>query len=379
MNIWKIFTDNLQGLQEEMGVSIRLTETRRGSLFPRVDLNTGEVLFNTKLRAFVALYNYMLLHPETGCEAVLLYTLYNMYLDTCRYDDADQCLTRLEAELSKIQSAAGSETDPFTAQSVELQVIFILLHECVHMVFHVNRDYRTLILQNVRGRMEDQQIDPSDIPDRIKKYMESFIPDNMPDDLRQQLTQEMHEKMKELAGQIFDFSQYLDPSDDSMLEEFGCDQVACGLALGSFINLNPKGDAVMEAAIEMFMALYILDYDRCFQSIYRGQCAERMVEMPRIAGARHANLRGFIYELFLQHGTREIAREFLRQAEARDEGGKRLILPSVLDHLTDMLVMQHTAEGQPQRSRALPLEQRFARIEAEILRFWGCQHTSPSI
>ena len=33
---------------------------------------------------------------------------------------------------------------------------------------------------------------------------------------------------------------------------------------------------------------------------------------------------------------------------------------------------QHTAEGQPQRSRALPLEQRFARIEAEILRFLGC-------
>ena len=67
--------------------------------------------------------------------------------------------------------------------------------------------------------------------------------------------------------------------------------------------------------------------------------------MPRIAGARHANLRGFIYELYLQHGTQEIAREFLRQAEARDEGGKRLMLPSVYDHLTDMLVMQHTVEG----------------------------------
>ena len=129
MNIWKIFTDNLQGLKEEMGVSIRLTETRQGSLFPCVDLKTGEVLFNTKLRAFVALYNYMLLHPETGCEAVSLYTLYNMYIDTCRYDDADQCLTRLEEGLSKLKSAADSETDPLTAQSVELQVIFILLHE----------------------------------------------------------------------------------------------------------------------------------------------------------------------------------------------------------------------------------------------------------
>lgn len=230
--------------------------------------------------------------------------------------------------VSKIQTAAGSETDLFTAQSVELQVIFILLHECAYMLFHVNRDYRTLIFQNVRERMEYQQIDPSD---------------------------------------------------DSMLEEFGCDQVACGLALGRFINLNPKGDAVMEAAIELFMALYILDYDRCFQSIYRGQCAERMVEMPRIAGARHANLCGFIYELFLQHGTREIARAFLRQAEARDEGGKRLMLPSVFDHLTDMLVMEHTADENPQRSCAFFFEQRIARIEAEFLRFLGCQHTSPSI
>ena len=342
MNTWKIFTDNLQGLQEEMGVTIRLTETRRGSLFPHVDRKTGEILFNTKLHAFVALYNYMLLHPETGCECVTLYTLYNIYLDTCRYDDAGLCLTRLEEELSRLQSAADSGTDPLTAQSVELQVIFILLHECAHMLFHVNRDYRTLILQNVRERMEDQRIDPANIPDRMKDYMESFIPDGLPDDLRRQITQKMHEKMRELSGQVFDFSGYLDPSDDSTLEEFGCDQVACGLALGRFIGLNPKADAVMEAAIEMFMALYILDYDRCFQSIYRGQCEERMVEMPRIAGARHANLRGFIYELFLQQGTREMARAFLRQAEARDEGGKRLMLPSV---------------------------------EADILRFLGCQHT----
>lgn len=379
MNIWKIFTDNLQGLQEEMGVSIRLTETRRGSLFPHVDLNTGEIPFNTKLRAFVALYNYMLLHPETGCEAVSLYTLYNMYLDTCRYDDADQCLTSLEAELSKIQLAVGSETDPLTAQSVELQVIFILLHECAHVVFHVNRDYRTLILRNVRERIEDLQLDSSHIPDRMKGYMESFVPDNMPDDLRQLLTHEIQKKIQELARQVFDFSKYLDPSDDSMLEEFGCDQVACGLALGRFINLNPKGDAVMEAAIELFMALYILDYDRCFQSIYRGQCAEVMVDLPRLAGARHANLRGFISELFLQHGTREIAREFRRQAEARDEGGKRLMIPSVFNHLADIMVMQHTAEGKPLRNRALPLEQRFARIEAEILSLLGCQHTSPSI
>lgn len=371
MNIWKLFTDNLQGLQDEMGVSIHLKETRKGHLFPKVNTNTGEILFNTKLRAFVTLYNYMLLHPETGCEMVSLYTLYNIYNDTCRYDDADEALTRLEAELSKFQSADDSKTDTLTAQSVELQVIFILLHECAHMLFHVNRNYRALILQNVRERMEDLQTDSSDISDRIKDYVESFVPDDLPDDFRWQLTQKMREKMQELSGQVFDFSKYLDPSDDSTLEEFGCDQVACGLALGRFINLNPKGDAVLEAAIEIFMALYILDYDRCFQSIYRGLCEERIVEMPRIAVARHANLRVFIYELFLQHGTCEIAREFLHQAEARDEGGKRLMLPSVFDHLTDLMVMLHTKEGEPQRNRALSLEQRFADVETKILRIIG--------
>lgn len=367
MSIQQILTDTLRSIREEMGIEIQLTETRRGHLFPEVNLRTGEVIFNTKLRALVTLYNYMLLHPDTGCETVSLYTLYNMYLETCRYDDADEALTLLTKELSGFPSPHDGEESNLTAQSVDLQVVFILLHECAHLLFHSNSDLRAKILGNVRRRMEDMRIDPAGIPDRMRGYIESFVPEGLPEEIRRELLQEMHEKMEQYAGDIFDFSKYLDPRDDSTLEEFGCDQVACGLALARFINLNPKGDAVMEAAIEMFMALYILDYDRCFRSIYAGQCEERMVEMPRIAGARHANLRGFIYEVFLEHGNREIAQEFLRQAEARDEGGKRLMLPSVFDHLADMMTLQHSEEGKPLRNRAMELENRFVEVEKKIL------------
>ena len=379
MNIWKIFTDNLQGLQEEMGVSIRLTETRRSSLFPHVDLNTGEIPFNTKLRAFVALYNYMLLHPETGCEAVSLYTLYNIYFDTCRYDEADEALTHLEETLSTLRPTAHRKSEPLTAQSIELQVVFILLHECAHILFHADSCYRTQILQQVRERIEALQINPADIPERIKKYMESFIPTGIPRVLQELIKQEMQEKIQEHAEQLFDYSSYLDPSNDAILEEFGCDQVACGLALHGFITLNPAQDAVLEAAIELFMALFILDYDYCLQSIYRGKCQERMVELPRLAGTRHGSLRGFISDIFLQYGTRDVARQFRRQAEVRDEGVKRLMFAGLFDHLSDLAIVQHTAEGKAQRSRALQLESRFAAIEVEILRLLGCQHTSPSI
>lgn len=367
MNIQRILTDTLRDIQDEMGIDIKLTETRLGHLFPKVNLRTGEVIFNTKLRALVTLYNYMQLHPDTGCETISLYTLYNVYMETYRYDDADKTLTLLVKELSRFPVSPGGETDCLTAQSVDLQVVFILFHECAHMLFHSDSDLRARILGNVRQRMEDMRIDPTDIPDRMRAYIESFVPEELPEEIRREMMQEMHEKMKQYAGDIFDFSKYLDPNNDSTLEEFGCDQVACGFALARFINLNPKGDAVMEAAIEMFMALYILDYDRCFRSIYAGQCEEHMVEMPRIAGARHANLRGFIHELFLAHGTEEIAHEFLRQAEARDESGKRLMLPSVFDHLADMMTLQHSEEGKPLRSRALELENRFAEVEKKIL------------
>lgn len=367
MNIQQILTDTLRGIQEEMGISVLLTETRRGHLFPEINLRTGEVTFNTKLRALVTLYNYMLIHPDMGCETVSLYTLYNMYTETCRYDDAGEALTLLTKELSRFPTSTNKEEGNLTAQSVDLQVLFILLHECAHLLFHSNSGLRARILGNVRQRMEDMRIDPAGIPERMRAYTESFVPGGLPEELRREMMQEMNEKMKQFAGDIFDFSKYLNSNDDSTLEEFGCDQVACGLALARFINLNPKGDAVLEAAIEMFMALYILDYDRCFRSIYAGLCEECMVEMPRIAGARHANLRGFIYELFLEHGNQEIASEFLRQAEARDEGGKRLMLPSVFDHLADMMTLQHGEEGKPLRSRALELEKRFAEVEKKIL------------
>lgn len=366
MNTLQILTDTLHSIEKEMGIRIRLMETRRGHLFPEVDLNTSEVTLNTKLRALVTLYNYMLLHPDTGCDTVSLYTIYNLYMDRCRYNEAEEALARLTDVLPLLFAHDGKK-DKLTAQSVDLQIVFILLHECTHLLFHVNSDLRAKIVGNVRQRMEDMQINPTDIPDRMSAYIERFIPEDLPEELHKEMMQEMHEKMKQFANEIFDFSKYLDPNDDSMLEEFGCDQVACGLSLARFINLNPRGDAVIEAAIEMFMALYILDYDRCFRSIYAGQCEERMVEMSRIAGARHANLRGFIYEVFLEHGNREIAREFLRQAEARDEGGKRLMLPSVFAHLADMMMLQHSDKDKPQRTRALELENRFAEVEAKIL------------
>lgn len=366
MNIWKIFTDTISDMRNEAGVNIQLTETRRGRLFPEVRLNTGEIVFNTKLRAFVALYNHMMLHPKAGCDAVTLYTLYNLYMDTCRYDEADDALTRLEAALDSLPNT-GNGSDQLTAQSVELQTVFILIHECMHLLFHHNHDLRTVTLQNVRQRIEDINMAATSIPDRMKDYIARFIPESLPDELRQQLISEFMDKMKDQRGQIFDFSTYLDPKDDSMLEEFGCDQQACGLTLARFIGINPKGDAVMEAAIEVFMALYILDYDRFFQAVYLGKCEEQMIEMPRIAGARHANLRGFIYELFTEYGSREIAREFMHQAEVRDEGAKRLLLPSVFDHLRDMAVLLHSDEGQPLRDRARQLEQRFTDIEKRIL------------
>lgn len=370
MNIRRILTDILQSMQEEMGVRITLTETRRGYLFPEVDLNTGEVTFNTKLRGFITLYNHMLLHPDTGCDAISLYTLYNMYMERCQYDEAEEALARLAESLPRLSVHCGKEGG-LTAQSVDLQTVFILLHECAHLLFHSRADLRARLLDNVHQRLEDMRIDPADISDRMRDYMESFIPEGLPEGIRRQLMQEMHAKMHELAGDIFDFAKYLTPDDDSMIEEFACDEVACGLALARYINLNPAGDAVLEAAIEVFMALYILDYDRCFRSVYAGLCEERMVEMPRMAGARHANLRGYIHELFLEYGTEEIAREFLHRSESRDEGGKRLMLPSVFDHLSDMVKLQHGGEGKPQRGRALQLEKRFAEVEEKILALQG--------
>lgn len=378
MNIWRIFTDTISDLRNETGISIQLAETRRGRLFPKIDLNTGKIVFNTKLRAFVALYNHMMLHPETGSEAVTLYTLYNMYTDTCRYDDANDALTRLEAKLTTL-TADEDGSDKLTAQSVELQTVFILLHECIHLLFHNNRDLRTATLQNVRQRIEDINMAAISIPGHMKDYIAQFFPESLPDGLRRQLIYEFMDKMRNQGGSIFDFSTYLDPENDSMLEEFGCDQQACGLALARFISLNPKGDAVMEAAIEIFMALYILDYDRYFHAVFKGTCGEQMIEMPRIATARHANLRGFINGLFTEYGSREIAREFMRQAEARDEGAKRLMMPSVIDHIKDIIIMQHTSEGQPQRDRARQLEQRFAETETKILQILTSQDTWQSM
>lgn len=378
MNFQDVFNDILHNLNHEMDLDIRVKASRRGSVFPQVDVATGGIAFNTKLRAFVALYNYMSFYPDTGCDYVSLYTLYNMYIEQNDYDNADEVLTLLSAKIKNLPPV-DNDNLPLIVHSVDLQMLLIILHECAHRLFHVYGDVRSNAIANVRQSIEEMKIDEAVIYSKIQDYVKGFCSPVFSEDFADELMQQYSGKMQQISSQLFNYSAFLDPNNDNMVEELCCDQMACGLIMPYYIQDTTSDEAFVEAATEMLMSLFIMDYDHCFHTIFAGVSDSDMINLPRVYTVRHANLREYLFNFFYAYRNRDVARRFLREAELRDDRCKRLMLPSVVNNIYAMMTLQHTVKAKPQKSRAMELESRFAEVERDILVLTNCQHTSQSI
>jgi len=369
MTLEALFTDALHRIEAQYDLKVTLSEARAGKVFPEVDRLGRRIFFNPKIKAFVTLYNLMLLYPRSGSEAISLFTLYNLYMDTDSYEQASSALHALEREVARLHRMLWWKSKRPVIHSVDMQVLFILLHEAAHVVFYDKPELRQEYVGRARQRVEGMRIDTAGLPERMEEYMNSFIPDGLPEAIRREMAKEQREKMKQYVNRIFDFDVYLNPDDDSMLEEFSCDEMAWSRTIVQYMETTLSGERILETNIDILMALYILDYDRCIQAIYTNMCEERLAELPRMAGVRHASLRECIYRFYKDVFPYDHSHTFLRQSEARDEGGKRLLIPSMFNHIADMAALQDKTPRKYTPVRIQELETHFQKIEGRILDF----------
>ena len=202
-----LMNEALERINRQYGIRLMLEKARPGCVFPKVDVMGCFVRFNPKIRSFLTLYNLMLQFPSIDSESVVFFRLYNLYLDCDAYPKAEVALDQLEKEVNQIIRKIDRRYVNSVTQSVELQMLFILLHESSHALFYYRPEIAAEFLADARRSVEEvQYLYTKGLPNRMKGYMDSMIPDGLPDDIRAEASKEQQEKMRQYGRQIFDFS-----------------------------------------------------------------------------------------------------------------------------------------------------------------------------
>lgn len=358
----------LERIRRSFGVSMALEESRPGCVFPEVDVEQRRITFNPKLRSFLTLYNLMLQFPRLGGEAVALFRLYNLHLDSDAYPQAENALDALEAELGRMKRRLWWRSVKPVEQSVNLQMLFILLHEAAHAVFFHKPKARTEYIGKARTSVEEcLGLYTDAVPDKMKDYTGTFIPEGLPEAMRQEAIKEIQEKFKQYGSAMFDFSCYLRPCDDGMLEEFACDRLAWQRALAQQMEVTGMGGtAVLQSNISLLLTLHILDYDKALRNVFKGSDDNEKINLIRNAGVRHAALRHCIWHFYKETYPADHSHDFLRLSEERDERTKRLLVCSMLSHAKDMNTLQGKSHRPFDEARIDALEKRFEKIEKKV-------------
>lgn len=364
-----LMQEALNRVREQYGVDLKLSKSRPGSVLPKIELHSGEIRFNTKLQSFLTLYNLMIQSEYIDSECVTLFRLYNLYLDSDAYTLAEETLHRLDRELeSFIQRLRQGDIRP-VRQSVEIQTLFFLLHEAAHAVFYHDSEARLKFMADTRNSVRDfTDISTKDLPDRMKDYLQTFVPDGLPEELQREMSEGVYATIKQHVNDIYDFSRYLQPENEWMLEECSCDHFAWQRALVQYMEeVGISGEAVMRCNIDLQLTLHIYAYDKGMESIFVQSSDEAKVDEIREGGIRRAALRDCIYQFYKQIYPVDDAGRFLNLAERRDERAKRLLVCSTLQHIPDMNIL-HAVQAEPFcEPRVEALEGRFAEIERRVL------------
>lgn len=364
-----LMQEALDRVRRQYGVGLKLSKSRPGSVLPKIELQSGEIRFNPKLQSFLTLYNLMMQLEDIDSECVTLFRLYNLYLDNDAYSLAESILRQLEHELDSFVRQLRSVDIRSVKQSVEIQMLFFLLHEIGHAVVYHKSEVRQQLLEDAKKSVKFfSDIQTDHIPEKMKDYLRTFVPNGLPKELQQETLDGIYTTYIKHWKEIYDFSRYLQPENEWMLEECACDHFAWQRAFVQYMEkVGISGEAVMRCNIDLQLTLHIYNYDKAIESVFVQKSEEAKIDELREEGLRRAALRDCIYNFYKQTYPVDHASQFLSLAEKRDEKAKRMLVNSTVQHITDMNTLQDVPSEPFSVSHVEALEERFAEIERRIL------------
>jgi len=326
------------------GIEIKLKEVNNGHLFPEVDVDRAIIKYNPKLATLLCLYDYTLQADNAPRELISHFSMYNAYLDHDDYQKAEEHLNRLTEKMNTLDMGKDRWDYP-----IDLQQIFILLHETYHILFHKDPKMKENVMSIVRKRVQELKLDNEKLntPEftaksnrEVLKQMKTLIPSEWPEELKAELAMGMDKQMPDNISKILDFSVFDTEIGHHMMEEYACDLYAWSFLSEQFKMQKMPAETVLAGFVWIFMTLNIMDYDKFLKTLYKDQCHEKMIMNPQSAVLRHMFLRSYI-DIFYREAEHDMFKEFRQMTEGFEDRARTALIEDIHMFPDDLMALKN--------------------------------------
>lgn len=153
----------VKSLKDQHGIDVMFQERYGQDSFPNNDApvegsQSYTINYNRKAEVLLSLYNLALLNGNNTARAISHYVLSEVFSGIFDYDNAEIHLHAFQQELKEMKYLHTEEAE----NQIDTQILFTLLHEAYHILFHHDSSLKTQALETEKSRMRDLQTELSD-------------------------------------------------------------------------------------------------------------------------------------------------------------------------------------------------------------------------
>ena len=281
-----IYESLVERFNKEAGTHIRLAESVKNVILPKVDIEGQTIRFNDRLETMMMLFILFMANKRVGASAIHHFLLYHLAIQRNMYGKAEELLSMLDKEVEKLAKAfKGNEAYNFL---VVLQVSIALGHEMSHVYYALHHDLRENHIEAMRQR--------------LISYREQLNTDKP---LVIKLLHLISRKMKRFQERSFDEAI----GNENLLEELCCDEAAWEMVKKLIESFDFDSDSMALACAHVGLSLAFMEVKRSLENIYINPGQEIRERDLRFDSSRHL-MQNYIVWDYMDEVSKETSRQF---------------------------------------------------------------------
>lgn len=309
--------------KQQLGVSINFRELYGADFFPHYEESkrneeaSCSICINHNMEVLMNLYNRVLVDKEAKGRAIIHYMLFYVYIESETYDSAEEHLRAFQKELSSWQLDELEDEK----ERLVVQVLFIILHEAYHILFHLKPEIKEQCLDEEIRRQKDIQGEweylwqsakaegRGFILNEARRNASILIPQELPSDMK---TEMMDEVLKEVVKNVIkpnDYDDLVNGDAPVLLEELACDRLAWVYLMEHFKTQGIEENELLQMHYWAYIALNALDLDKAYNSWYRPIIHEKTQFDIKGVLLRHKSFRSLVRH-YIVSGEAKLSLEY---------------------------------------------------------------------
>lgn len=270
MNIIDIQIPLITNLLKKHGIEISVDEKFKPDFFPNVEKFEGDnqltLKYHRNEETLLTLYNAVSLYCTESYMSVIHYMLFYAFLERHDYDNATNQLELFRNEISNNYIQRDEDC-------LSLQMLFTLLHEMYHILFHHSPDLKDEAIKLIRKIIKELKDEMSDfwatidddtqnrMKNELEEHIDTMIPKSLLLNAQKTMAAEIRANAETNRLMPSDYERVINDADGELSEELACDMYAWFFIMQELKNQNADEQEIIDANKLVFVALTSMQFN----------------------------------------------------------------------------------------------------------------------